>query len=428
MTAANPPIRCPLPSGQTYEPHEYQRTFHRESERFAALTAGVRGGKTKAASYEFYKRICLDMRSKPRGDDGWLRYWLVAPTYAIGRVQFREFTTMLGGIGSRYIKEWRATDRELILPGRVSVAVKSTDNKTSLVAEGLDGYWLDEAARADEESYLGGLRMRVADRLGWSLFSTTPLGRNWFWSYIIKPAWEGVVGYSVHSWRTVDNTAMPSLMAEVEAARLTLPETYFRREFEASFDAFVGQVYAEFQPTLHVVRSAPASTVETRYGIDWGFRNPGVITVNKKDGDGAWWTVQEERASGLDIGDARVPTGDSWVNRARKIAQTHGAQNVFFCDPSRPDNIAALRKAGLRVQPANNDVLDGIQTISKAIHPVGGRPGYFVLMCCPELIREFLAYRWKDTTAKEEPVKEDDHGPDSIRYALHTKPHKAMSW
>ena len=50
---------------------------------------------------------------------------------------------------------------------------------------------------------------------------------------------------------------------------------------------------------------------------------------------------------------------------------------------------------------------------------VPGPSGFLVSPSCPNTIREFFAYRW-DEDKPDEPLKEDDHCPDAVRYAVTT--------
>ncbi|NLH48586.1 MAG: hypothetical protein GX444_08275 [Myxococcales bacterium] len=403
-----------------YRPHPHQLRFHRESRRFAALAAGVRGGKTYAAAREFIKRVYLDRLRK----NGRLHYWCAAPTYAIGKVQTYELFDVLGGLGGTPVSEYHAGDRELWLKGDILIEFKTTERPEALVAAGLDGLWLDEAARAKEEAWLGGLRHRLIDRRGWAVFSTTPLGHNWFYRYIVQKAWTGEPDFSVHSWRTLDNLLIPGLAQEVAQAARELPEIYFRREYEASFDAFVGQIYGEFDPALHIVDREPDEAVETRYGVDWGFRHPGAILCLQRDALGSWMVVEEVVARQVLIAS---PGETSWAKWARELTARRGA-GTFYCDPSAPAYIRHFRQAGLPARAANNDLAGGIQTVAKALHSIAGRPGLVVHRRCRTVIEELLNYRWDPDADGETPLKENDHTCDALRYALHVTAHRPAFW
>ena len=405
--------------GLDYKPHPKQAAFHRESKRFASLVAGVRGGKTYAGAREFILRVYED-RARKNGD---LHYWCCAPTYAIGKIQQRDLFLALGGQGSPFVLKYKPSLKELYLNGGsrgdILVEFKTTERPETLVAAGIDGLWLDEVARMKEEAWLGGLRQRITDRAGWAIFSTTPLGRNWYYSQVIEKALNGDPDYSYHSWFTSDNTAVPGLAEEVEKARKDLPEIYFRREYEASFDAFIGQIYTNFKYHIHITDKRPdkAKIVETRYGVDWGVKNPGVILVLQKDSDGIWWLQEEVYQSGV------LSTGDmpiTWVKIAKKLRDKWG-DGRFICDHDA-EKVAHFRRAGLKTQLADKDVVSGIETVAKILEPdENGIPGIYINSSCKETIREFAGYRWKDSNSKEEPEKENDHAMDAMRYALHSK-------
>lgn len=52
---------------------------------------------------------------------------------------------------------------------------------------------------------------------------------------------------------------------------------------------------------------------------------------------------------------------------------------------------------------------------------LGGPTGLVISPDCPNAIREFIAYRWKDDGSGD-PEKKDDHCPDALRYLLVTRP------
>ena len=90
-------------------------------------------------------------------------------------------------------------------------------------------------------------------------------------------------------------------------------------------------------------------------------------------------------------------------------------------DPSAASFIQALRRRGVFVTPANNDVLDGIRRtgnlIARRVIQINERSG--------GLIGEMGAYSWDETAAMhgvERPVKQFDHGADALRYYCNSLP------
>jgi hypothetical protein len=78
-----------------------------------------------------------------------------------------------------------------------------------------------------------------------------------------------------------------------------------------------------------------------------------------------------------------------------------------------------MRRAGLHVVKANNDVLAGIAAVQTSLRVISDDivPVLTMNPSCVSGNREYLSYRWKDNEAKDEPVKENDHACDADRYA-----------
>ncbi|MCZ7583107.1 MAG: terminase family protein [Deltaproteobacteria bacterium] len=315
---------------ENYRPHDGQKQLHRAGARFTAVCAGVRSGKTHGAAREFLRRVYADRLTK----SGPLHYWAVAPTYDLVAVQQREILSFLSNAAPRLVLSFHQTDRVLTLDGDIRIDFKSAHRPELLVGVGLDGLWMDEAARVHPEAWKGSLRMRLSDRGGFALFSTTPLARNWFYDEIWQRADprvltdEGV--YARVHFTTAQNTALPGLAAEVEQARRDLPPKYFAREYLAGFESFRGQVYEEFDPSRHVVseRDVPSSFVETRVGVDWGWRNPGAMIVVGRDGDGTWWAVDEEVSTRRPVDSSGRK--ETWVITAKKAERQIPSGRVFL--------------------------------------------------------------------------------------------------
>jgi phage terminase large subunit len=88
-------------------------------------------------------------------------------------------------------------------------------------------------------------------------------------------------------------------------------------------------------------------------------------------------------------------------------------------DPSAASFIALLRKRGIRIIKARNDVLDGIRFVGTLLNT----GGIFFLRKCKNTIQEFGSYIW-DTKAcergEDKPIKQHDHAMDAVRYFCFT--------
>lgn len=417
---------------KSYRPHENQKAFHKSKARFKVLAAGTRAGKTYGAAREFIKKVYADRVEK----QGRLNYWIVAPDYNLTEVAREELADILGAENpedmesSPLVKKFNKSKLRLWLHRNILIEFKSAERPEKLVARGLDGVWMDEAARCAEVAW-SNIRARLADRQGWALFSSTPMGENWFYEQIYRlgdrldPLHDPQ--FDSFQFTTVDNTAVPGLKEEVELARKQMPWRYFKRDFLASFDAFVGQIYDEFDRDIHVVNKHPDVFARVIACKDWGFKpNPGVTLVIGITGAGDWYVIHEEYRTELLITPVDEKDKDPcWIQVDKELQDKYNI-DCFYVDPSEPEYIAAYRKAGIRVKEANNSVLPGIQAVATYLHinEETKRPRLFICEWCPNTIREIAGYRWKqlkDGTTLEEPDKKEDHTCDAIRYGIFTE-------
>ena len=101
-----------------------------------------------------------------------------------------------------------------------------------------------------------------------------------------------------------------------------------------------------------------------------------------------------------------------------------GEDPEFMCgtivDPSAASFIQELRGRGIIVTAANNDVLDGIRKTSSLF----ARNKLMVnVENCQGLTDELHSYVWDDKATligEDKPVKEQDHGPDALRYFVNS--------
>ncbi|MGN1126092.1 MAG: PBSX family phage terminase large subunit [Ruminococcus sp.] len=86
-------------------------------------------------------------------------------------------------------------------------------------------------------------------------------------------------------------------------------------------------------------------------------------------------------------------------------------------DPSAASFIQVIKRHGeFSVIPAKNNVIDGIRRVSTALK--NGE----IKICsnCRDSIREFSLYRWDEKNGMDNPIKENDHAMDDIRYFVTT--------
>lgn len=94
---------------------------------------------------------------------------------------------------------------------------------------------------------------------------------------------------------------------------------------------------------------------------------------------------------------------------------------AVIIDPSAASFIAELRSRGVYVIQADNDVPDGIRKTASLLQ----RGKIQVCTICERILDEFGTYIWDERAAqggKEQPVKQNDHSLDALRYYVNSLP------
>ena len=206
---------------------------------------------------------------------------------------------------------------------------------------------------------------------------------------------------------TIENWHLPQGYVESMISTYTGPA--LERYIYGKWAVTEGAVYPMYDPKTHVVhRTGPW----LRYvaGVDYGFSNPMAMRVHGVDGDGASHVVSEYHRAGIHV--------DDFVKICLSTAE-HYKPITFVCDPSAPALISAMRRAGLSVMKANNDVFAGICEVQNVLSGTTGLgPRLTFEPGCKAGNLEYLSYAWKDSDSKDEPVKTHDHACDADRYAV----------
>jgi hypothetical protein len=180
--------------------------------------------------------------------------------------------------------------------------------------------------------------------------------------------------------------------------RRTLGDSWYRQEYECSFEAMEGLVYPDFGRCL-IAGPAPAGG-QRLGGIDFGFRNPFAAVWGTLDRDGVLWI-----------------TGEHYL---RDKPLSHHVQHLprdvmWYCDPSGAGERYELLAAGLRVRQAENKVAMGIAAVTARL---GNRCLRVLDNSCPNLLAEAGRYRYDDDRGDENPLADNNHALDALRYLV----------
>ena len=188
-----------------------------------------------------------------------------------------------------------------------------------------------------------------------------------------------------------------------------------------------GAVYDGWDAALQVVDPFPVPADWRRYwAIDFGYTNPLCWQWWAEDPDGRLYLYREIYRTGQLVKDA--------AERAAKLSEGDPPPAAVVCDHD-PENMTQVRRhAGVVCRPADKaDRKGGIQLVAGRLARAGdGRPRLFLfrdaLAHPPDATlqdagrptrteAEFDGYVWNPALGRgEEPVKENDHGLDALRY------------
>lgn len=418
-----------------YEPHPTQVDIHTDPSRHRRISAGRRFGKSMLGGHELSAEALYThtLQARLEEENQQRRFWIVGPNYDDAEREWRVFYDDMRKLKVPWERPGTYNDPRggnmmmTLWGGRFVVECRSADHPESLDGEGLSGVILVEAAKMKSTVWTKFLRPALADHRGWSLATSTPEGRNWFydqWAWGQDPDREDWASWRAPSW--ANSVVFPGGRDDPEIIELSkdMSEEKFNQEIGAEFTEFVGRVFKRFEEEVHV-RSL---NYDRRYplylAVDYGFTNPFVCLLVQEDTWGNISVLGEYRVTHTDINDiARdlLTWRDGLATKAR----------FMYPDPASPGDTRVLEKA-LKVRAKGSTggpIKDRLEHIRQALKPVpehlhdghpDKRPRLLIDRSCVDLIAEMGdKYRYPETkseerAAKEEPLKVDDHGPEAL--------------
>lgn len=173
-----------------------------------------------------------------------------------------------------------------------------------------------------------------------------------------------------------------------------------------------GSIYSMFEKEKHVVDTLPEMK-QFWVGVDYGTSNPCVFLLLGLGADDCFYVVNEycydsKKHYGKVKTDAQYSIDyQKWIGNTKP--------KYVFIDPSAASFIAQLHIDKVRnLAIANNSVIPGIRKISTLL----GLEKLKIHSSCTNLINEFASYRWNEKSKIEEPIKDNDHSLDALRYII----------
>lgn len=441
-----------------YHPHEGQEPIHDSPARNKVASCGRRFGKSVIGGNELVVEALYAYTMRNELENAGIRreFWVVGPEYTDSAKEFRITYNTLKRLqvpfdrpGTYYNEE--SGDLTMSLWGGMFILHgKSAKYPGTLVGEGLNGVVLAEAAKLKESVWTKYLRPTLADYRGWSLMTSTPEGKNWFyrawqrgqdpnsraWDSWRRPSWVNPVVFPKGATEaglllireamatgrvTPELIEMTGVDEEIVDMMLDMSEEKFNQEIGADFTEFVGRVFKDFDEEIHVTDLHYDPRYPVYGACDYGWTNPFVFLVIQVD---VWDNISvlaEYRAVQKDITEIGADLGQYPIIRD-KIKE-------FFPDPAEPGDTNVLANL-LKIKPRTNtggelkwrlELIRNALKVGPAHAPREAQePKLKIDRSCRELIWEMNEYRYPDSkeeslrAAPEAPMDKDDHGPEAL--------------
>lgn len=325
---------------------------------------------------------------------------------------------------------------ELWLLGRRVYIAGANDERAQEKIRGLTlvGAYVDEVSTVPE-SYWSMLLTRLSVD-GAKLFGTSNpdspahwlmrdyLDRSSMWldhsGHVLRHEGDDRLDLARFSFRLADNPHLSAAYIKALSAEFT--GLWRRRFIEGLWVAAEGAIFDMWDPDRMVADIMPPIVNWIGAGIDYGTTNPFHAVLLGLGADSCLYVVSEwrydSRRSRRQLTDTEYSQRlRAWLEQVRVPASKRqdgtwllGVRpHYIVVDPSAASFRAQLHQDGLSTVAANNEVLDGIRTVSSLM--TAGK--LKVSRDCPELLAEIPSYSWDGKAAKlgeDKPVKVNDHG------------------
>lgn len=205
--------------------------------------------------------------------------------------------------------------------------------------------------------------------------------------------------------------------------RESLSGLFYKRNYLGMWCLAEGAIFDFFDRKLHVVKRPPRAAEYWIAGIDYGISNNfacvliGINTGHAaQEPDICRWIEKEfvwdEDKRG------RTATNFELANCVSEFLEPYAIRGVYI-DPSAASFKSELRKKGMTIIDADNDVENGIGFMTSEM----AQGNLYVCQECHVTIDEIQKYVWdkkKSEKGEDAPIKKDDHCLDAIRYATYT--------
>lgn len=202
----------------------------------------------------------------------------------------------------------------------------------------------------------------------------------------------------------------------------SLSGVFYKRNYLGLWCLAEGAIFDFFDKSIHTVKRPPRAAEYWIAGIDYGTVNNfacilvGINTGRTTQSGICRWVEKEYVWDSKKMG--RQKTNGEYAEDVMNFLEPYGPKAVYV-DPSAASFKLELRRRGIHVVDADNEVIDGITFMCSEMQ----KGNLFVCSECTNTIREIEGYVWDSKAAEkgdDRPIKIGDHCLDALRYSIYT--------
>ena len=415
--------------------HKKQLDFHKCQKRNRWVFGGNRTGKTECGAVEaiWLARGNHPFRQNKPDVVGWIVSLSTRVQKEVAQDKILKYLNK-SWIEQIIMKEGRRESPEYgvveciviknVFGGLSKIYFKSCqEGRDKFQGASLDFVWFDEEPPKD---IYYECRMRVLDKCGDIFGTMTPLkGLTYIYDEIyLNTSQDPEVYYQFMEW--ADNPFLDKEEIKRLTAMLSQEELEARR-----YGKFLNKnnslVYKEFDQSIHVIEPFEVPREwQDNISIDPGLNNPLSAHWYAVDWDGNVYVVAEHFMAGRDV--------TYHANKIKEICarlgwkrERNGMYGALIDSAANQKTLASSKSVtelfydnGILANPkVNKDLFSGINRVKSYLKNGEGVAKLFIFASCTNLIREIKNYYWGEG---ENPVKQDDHCLDELRYYIISRP------
>lgn len=409
----------------SYEPHPFQKVFHQDNHKYRAVVSGVGGGKSRMGVEEVIKWTQLypgslgiigRLTSKSLRETTQRRFFEACPHSLIANYNRSDEHLWINT--NAVDEEGRPVFSEILF--------MHLDEPGPLGSLDISYFWIDEAHEPDgqevPESTFQMLTARLRHPVGphRGFITSNSGGKDWVWNWFFNPA---KVQKEYIGWTTSSMSNAKYLPpGYVEELIRNNPPTWVDRFINASFDAFEGQIFTEFDETLHGYRDGEyevSNAWEHGAGFDFGVTAPTSTILCAIDRDGDLWAYDEIYEADADI------TEFAKKIRGKGFSTVYADPSVVAKGVGKKSPKELYAEDGVILLPSNNDTdyfLSLFRQFLKKRKTDGSVCFHINVDRCPHLVEQIKQAAWdpstiSGTTRDKIKVKEN-HALDAFKYFI----------